>query len=35
MRNGILSYEIIDITGRVMVLNKFGEEEYYKLIKDE
>ena len=35
MRNGILSYEILDITGKVMILNKFGEEEYYKLIKDE
>ena len=35
MHNGILSYEILDITGKVMILNKFGEEEYYKLIKDE
>lgn len=33
MHNGILLYEIIDITGKVMILNEFGEEEYYKLKK--
>lgn len=35
MHNDILSYEIIDITGKVMILNEFGEEEYYKLKKNE
>jgi len=31
--NGILSYEEYELTGKVMVLNDFGEEEYYKLVK--
>jgi hypothetical protein len=34
MYNGTLSYETINITGKVMILNKFGEEEYYTLTKD-
>jgi len=31
--NGILSHEKVDITGKVMILNDFGIEEYYKLVK--
>jgi len=33
IHNGILSNDEIDITGKVMILNKFGEEEYYNLVK--
>lgn len=33
--NGVLSYEEIENNGKVMVLNEFGQEEYYKLVKDE
>ena len=31
--NNSLTYEKVDISGKVMVLNKLGEEEYYKLVK--
>ena len=33
IHNGVLSHEKIEVTGRVMVLNDSGEEEYYKLVK--
>jgi len=32
-KDGVLSYNEIDTNGKVMVLNKFGEEEFYKLVK--
>lgn len=31
--NGILSHEKVNITGKCMILNDSGEEEYYKLVK--